>query len=276
MFAPATYAARRQALAEAVPGGLIVLPGNDNAPMNYRGNVYAFRQDGSFLYYVGLDEPGLALTVDADTGEATLYGHDPTLDDVIWEGPLIPLSERAAAAGLSRTAPPEALADAVKAARDAGRIVHILPPYRGDQSLRLGRLLGVSPYELQPSEALIDAVIAQRLVKTEEELEEIEKAVAIAGEMHRIAMWMAQREKAEIARIIDFAAARDEGLAHLDEIVSNYAGEIALERADFKNYLSENISYTIDDSMQKGLALYYQLAYEHGLIETKKDLSFIG
>lgn len=89
------------------------------------------------------------------------------------------------------------------------------------------------------------------------------------------AMWMANRDKAEIARRIDFRAARDEGLAHLDEIVANYESEITLPRADFKNYLAENISYTIDDSMQKGLALYFELAHRHGLIERRKELSFL-
>jgi chorismate dehydratase len=89
------------------------------------------------------------------------------------------------------------------------------------------------------------------------------------------AMWMANKNKAETARAIDFAAARDEGLAHLDEIISNYESEITLARADFKKYLAENISYTIDDSMQKGLALYYDLAHKHGLIEKRKALHFI-
>jgi chorismate dehydratase len=89
------------------------------------------------------------------------------------------------------------------------------------------------------------------------------------------AMWMANKDKAEIARTIDFAAARDEGLAHLDEIISNYETEITLPREDFKKYLSENISYTIDDSMREGLALYYDLAHKHGLIEKRKDLNFL-
>lgn len=89
------------------------------------------------------------------------------------------------------------------------------------------------------------------------------------------AMWMANKDKAGIARTIDFAAARDEGLAHLDEIISNYETEITLPRDDFKKYLSENISYTIDDSMQKGLSLYYDLAHKHGLIEKRKELNFI-
>ena len=89
------------------------------------------------------------------------------------------------------------------------------------------------------------------------------------------AMWMANKDKAETAQTINFAAARDEGLAHLDEIISNYASEITLPREDFNKYLSENISYSIDDSMQKGLSLYYDLAYKHGLIEKRKDLQYL-
>ena len=89
------------------------------------------------------------------------------------------------------------------------------------------------------------------------------------------AMWMANAEKAAIARTIDLAAARDEGLRHLDEIISNYESEISLQREDFKKYLSENISYSVDDSMQRGLELYFKLAHKNGLIEKYKPLLFI-
>ena len=88
------------------------------------------------------------------------------------------------------------------------------------------------------------------------------------------AMWMANREKIETLKAIDFQNARDEGLNYLDEIISNYQSEIALDRADFKKYLSENIAYTIDDSMQKGLSLYFELARKHNLIERLKPLRF--
>lgn len=209
MFAPETYAARRAVLANTVSSGLIVILGNDQAPMNYAGNYYRFRQDGSFLYYAGLDEPGLALTLDADSGEAVLIGHHPTMDDVVWEGPLPALVDRAASIGTSQTAPNEALADVIAAAKTAGRAVHILPPYRGDQTLKLGKLLGVSPYEIAPSEELIDAVIAQRLIKSEEEIVEMDKAVALTAEMHLLAMKMAQPGRTE-----QKVAAAMEGVAH--------------------------------------------------------------
>ena len=89
------------------------------------------------------------------------------------------------------------------------------------------------------------------------------------------AMWMARREKAEIARQIDFASARDEGLRHLDEIISNYESEISLDRMSFKTYLSENISYSISEDMQKGLELYFKLAHRYRLTENSKTLDFI-
>lgn len=85
------------------------------------------------------------------------------------------------------------------------------------------------------------------------------------------AMWMARGRFCAI----DFAAARDEGLRHLEEIISNYETEIALTKADFRSYLAENISYSIDDSMRKGLELYFELARKNGLIEKNKPLAFI-
>jgi predicted solute-binding protein len=89
------------------------------------------------------------------------------------------------------------------------------------------------------------------------------------------AMWMANAENVKVAKTIDFAAARDEGLNHLDEIVANYEAEISLAREEFKIYLSQNISYSIDANMQKGLELFFELARKHGLIKKSKSLTFL-
>jgi chorismate dehydratase len=88
------------------------------------------------------------------------------------------------------------------------------------------------------------------------------------------AMWMANLEKIEIARTIDFAAARDEGLAHIAEIISNYEAEISLSKEDFRRYLSENISYSIDENMREGLRLYFELAHKNRLTPANKPLLF--
>ena len=84
------------------------------------------------------------------------------------------------------------------------------------------------------------------------------------------AMWMTRKETCAI----DFAGARDEGLRHLEEIISNYETEIPISREEFRNYLAENIAYSIDDSMRAGLELYFNLAFKHNLIETNKPLEF--
>ncbi len=84
------------------------------------------------------------------------------------------------------------------------------------------------------------------------------------------AMWMTRRESA-----IDFAAARDEGLAHIDEIVANYAAEIGLAPDEMRTYLGQNISYSIDESMRRGMALYFELAYKSGLLRENKPLAFL-
>jgi chorismate dehydratase len=85
------------------------------------------------------------------------------------------------------------------------------------------------------------------------------------------AMWMTRASELEL----DFAAARDEGLAHIDEIVSNYEKEIKLPREDFKTYLTENISYSVDDSMRRGMELYFELAHTNGLIKENKAIDYI-
>jgi len=84
------------------------------------------------------------------------------------------------------------------------------------------------------------------------------------------AMWMTRRNSVSI----DFAAARDEGVAHLDEIIANYENDIPLGTVEMKEYLSQNISYSIDDSMMQGMELYFELAAKNGLIDKNMPMTF--
>ena len=90
------------------------------------------------------------------------------------------------------------------------------------------------------------------------------------------AMWMARNQSVEKIRPVDFGAARDEGLANLDQVIASYPHEMPFGDDEMKQYLSENILFRIDDEMQKGLALYFELAQTHGLIEAAKELQFVG
>lgn len=182
MFDAATYAARRHALMQALDTGLVVLMGNSESPMNYADNVYPFRQDDSFLYYFGIDQPDLAAVIDLDRGETTVYGNELTIDDIVWTGPRPTVAELAASAGVTSTRPLTAFDDLVSRAARSGRPIHLLPQYRHRNILRLRRLLGVD--ELPTSAPLIRAVVAQRSVKSADEIAEIEIAVDLAVDMH--------------------------------------------------------------------------------------------
>lgn len=85
------------------------------------------------------------------------------------------------------------------------------------------------------------------------------------------AMWMTRRESV----IVDLAAARDEGVASLPAIAANYSASTGLAPNDMLSYLSDNISYSIDNSMQNGMDLYFDLAEKHGLIEQNRPLEFV-
>ncbi len=188
MFKKETYAARRAGLAKKMEGrGLIVLPGHTESPVNYRGNTYHFRQDSTFLYYFGLSVPGLAATIDTDTGEATLYGDDFTVDDIIWMGPQPGVADLAASVGVGRTAPLASFTAEVRAAASKGRQVHFLPPYRGETRLLLGESL---PAGASASVDLIRAVVSMRDKKSDEEIAQIEEACATGYQMHTLAMSM--------------------------------------------------------------------------------------
>lgn len=102
MFASNVYRERRAALYRQMGGGLLLLPGLSPSPVNFAANPYPFRQDSSFLYYVGVDRPDCTLVVDLDRGRETLCGPEDSLEDAIWSGPRRPLPEYAARAGIDR------------------------------------------------------------------------------------------------------------------------------------------------------------------------------
>ena len=182
MFPANTYQERRAALAGHFDSGLLLFVGNEDSPLNCADNIYRFRQDSSFLYYFGLDQPHLAALIDIDEQKTILFGDELTLDHVVWMGPQPALRDQAAKVGISQTHPYNELAQYLEKANLAGRDIHFTPPYRGEKTLQLRRWLGTT--DLQPSEALVKAIVAQRLVKSHEEIQQIEKALAITKQMH--------------------------------------------------------------------------------------------
>lgn len=194
MFEKNTYVNRRKALKRKNLSGVGLIMGNVESPMNYRDNTFHFRQNSSFLYFFGLDFPGLAGVIDFDSGEEYIFGDDADIEDIIWMGPQVPLKENAVKIGIENTAPFSKLFEYVSNALSLDRKIHFLPPYRGENKITLEKLLGISSLRIQEyaSLELIKAVIELRSIKEAAEIEEIKKACATGYQMHVTAMKMAQ------------------------------------------------------------------------------------
>ncbi len=200
MFESRVYAGRRRSLLalmrEKATTGIAVFLGNNEAPMAYRGNDYKFRQDSSFLYFFGIDEPGFAAVIDLDNGTECLYGNDVDIDDIIWMGPQPSVASKGGLVGCPCTAPFAAFEKAVADAVAKGRPVHFLPPSRYCNVLKLHELTGIAPDAVRKvapmeadggrhaSEELVKSVVALRLIKEQCEIDEIDKACEIGYLMH--------------------------------------------------------------------------------------------
>ncbi|HEY9401338.1 MAG TPA: menaquinone biosynthesis protein [Pyrinomonadaceae bacterium] len=90
------------------------------------------------------------------------------------------------------------------------------------------------------------------------------------------AMWMAHESAAEAVRRVDFAGARDEGLARVEEIVAEYERELGLPRAELRAYLTENICFDLNEEMRAGLELFFRLAHRHKLTQGVRPLKWLG
>lgn len=190
LFSRETYMDRRSVLRQRVQHGLIVLFGNNESPVNYPSNGYKFRQDSTFLYYFGLQRDGLVGVIDADSGDEWLVGDDIDIEDIVWFGSVDSVGDMAAQTGCTKSAPMSRLESLFRDAQDHGREIHFLPPYRHDLMIQLMDLTGIHPREqrARASLKLIQAVVDQRIVKSPEEVAEIERACAIGYEMHTTAM----------------------------------------------------------------------------------------
>jgi len=192
MFSKEIYTERRLKLRKKIRSGLILIPGNTESPMNYPKNTYRFRQDSNFLYFFGLDHPGLVGVIDIEDGKDCLYGNDFDLDDVIWMGPQPTINDLGITVGVPCTHPLKELTSTLLRAIKHGRKIHFLPQYRAENILMIEQLLGLHPSLVNrySSIELIKAVVSLRSIKQPEEIIELNKAADIGYLMHTTAMRM--------------------------------------------------------------------------------------
>ena len=206
MFAKDIYVARRRALMDKMAltapqgkRGIALFVGNAEAAAQYKDNAYKFRQDSSWLYYFGIDEPFYAAVLDLDEGIGTIFADDVEIDDIIWMGPQPSVASKAALVGVDNTASYGSLSVAVMKALSTGRNIHFLPPSRYYNTMKLSSLVGIPVENVgkvapiaedggrHASEELVKAVISMRLVKEPCEIEQLDDAGALGQEMHTVA-----------------------------------------------------------------------------------------
>jgi Xaa-Pro dipeptidase len=208
MFSKETYISRRAELKKLVKSGVIILFGNNNSPANFPNNGYhPFRQDSSFRYYFGQNRDGLVGVIDVDNDLETLVGDDISIDDIVWYGSVDSVHDMAEQVGVANSAPMKSLKTICNDAMRQKRTIHFLPPYRYDIKLQIFDLLGIHPNQQKESASmpLIQAVVKMRSSKTQEEIEELERAAVIGYKMHTTAMKMCRPgiTEMEIAGVLD-------------------------------------------------------------------------
>lgn len=190
MFKKETYINRRNQLKKQFNTGILLFLGNEESGMNYEDNTYPFRQDSSFLYYFGLDYPGLIGVIDLDENKDYIFGDDLTIDHIVWMGSQPTIKERSEKAGIKNTGPLKEGIKLIQTAKSKKRNIHFLPAYRPEHQIKLYNWLEVPINETNKhaSTDLIVAVGEQRNVKSKEEIEQLEQIVSVTADMHFAAM----------------------------------------------------------------------------------------
>ena len=237
-FSKATYIERRKQLKLLVGSGKLLFLGNEESSMNFKDNWYPFRQDSSFLYFFGLDLPGLAAIIDIDEDKEVLFGDDFSAEESFWHGAITPLADVADAIGVKAVFSLKSIRTYLKNLPLSE--VHFLPPYRPENSHKLSAWLNL-PYLNIPSLASVDfikAVVKLRSVKSQEELNEIKKAVSCSVAMHQRVMRQAKpgMKEFELVGLITGEAIRSGGNLSFTPIITT-DGQI-LHNHNYSNTLT--------------------------------------
>jgi chorismate dehydratase len=77
------------------------------------------------------------------------------------------------------------------------------------------------------------------------------------------------------AVVRDFLHSRDNGLAHIDDLVAEWSGRLAVPAATIHTYLTRNIHYFLDEACREGLQLFYRYGMECGALPEVPELKFL-
>jgi chorismate dehydratase len=77
------------------------------------------------------------------------------------------------------------------------------------------------------------------------------------------------------ALIADFVTSRNRGLGHIEDLVEEWSGRIAVPRTVIRTYLTENIHYVLDESCMEGLRTFYRYAAECSILPPVGELRLL-
>lgn len=125
---------------------------------------------------------------------------------------------------------------------------------------------------------------AAREMRTGEQLRYIDLAeewIAHTGVPWVSAFWavrpqaVAESGIAAAGLIEDFLRSRDHGMAHIDDLVREWAPRIAVPASTIRTYLSQNIHYVLDDACMAGIETFYRYAAEAGVLAAAPALQML-
>ncbi|MDY4010374.1 MAG: aminopeptidase P family protein [Fusobacterium gastrosuis] len=186
MFDKEIYVERRKKLKENFKDGIILIPGNNYSPLDCKDNCYPFLQDATFRYYFGLSHPGLVGIIDIDNDKEIIFGNDYTISDIVWMGKQKYLKELVFEVGIKSFIEIEELKSYLVKRKN----IRFTNQYREDIKNFISSLIDINPFNFDDytSFELVNAIIAQRNIKSDVEIKEIEIAVNITKEMHLAAI----------------------------------------------------------------------------------------
>tara|TARA_B110000263_G_scaffold35104_1_gene26838 strand:+ start:665 stop:2038 length:1374 start_codon:yes stop_codon:yes gene_type:complete len=214
MFATSIYINRRKKLCDNLGSGYILFLGHHNAPMNFSHNAYPFIQDTNFLYYIGVDMPSCACLIDVEKNKTIFYMNEKTVHDIIWIGKTKSVKLWGENCGADEI---KSLSELAEDLKNKSNVMY--PPiFRADNKIQIKELLDISLNEIEKksSVSLINAIIHQRSIKTDEEIDEIKSALKITNLIHLKAMTTSKPGKYEY-----------EIVAEMEEIIKSNAVKLA-------------------------------------------------
>ena len=95
------------------------------------------------------------------------------------------------------------------------------------------------------------------------------------------AVWAVRPEAIDAAKIPaaqvteDFLGSRDHGMAHIEDLVQEWAPRIAVPSSTIRSYLSGHIHYVLDEACLAGMDLFFRYAAETGVLPQAAPLRWL-